>query len=141
MYFPFWVGARDACPAQQNADLTPPHENWQNLRGKVEFNPLRSRTAITRKESKSPCSAPLRTALLDFSFVCFLFCAPLPLSLNLCNVSRVCFIKRRKAEVLSCSAWADPGVGEKPEQVERKPKVARKDFFLQICRCGSLMFC
>ena len=86
----------------------------------------------------------LRTAphrAFGFLFCLFLFCAPLPLSLNLCNVSRECFIKRRKAEVLSCSAWADPGVGEKPEQVERKPKVAGKDFFPQICRCGSLMFC
>ena len=46
------------------------------------------------------------------------------------NRSR-CFIKRGKAEVLSCSAWADPGVGEKPEQVERKPKVAAKIFFLR----------
>ena len=33
--------------------VAPPHKNWQNLWGKVEFNPLKFSKVITRKESMS----------------------------------------------------------------------------------------
>ena len=32
------------CPAKYRPCPAPPHENWQNLRGKVEFNPLKFST-------------------------------------------------------------------------------------------------